>query len=126
MAADRELDRIHIRDLALRCIVGVYEHERREKQDVLLNLTLESDLLAACRSDRLEDTVDYKSVKKRVIETVESSSCQLIEHLAQKVADVCLADPHVQRVRVVLEKPGALRFARTVAVEIVRERSGHA
>lgn len=121
--ADRPLDAIHIRDLLLRCIVGVFPEERRAKQDVVINITLYADLSAACRSDRLDDTVDYKALKKDVIAMVESSECQLIERLAERIADICLRQSRVQRVRVLLEKPGALRFARTVGVEIVRERS---
>jgi dihydroneopterin aldolase/D-erythro-7,8-dihydroneopterin triphosphate epimerase len=120
--ADRPLDATHIRDLLLRCIVGVFPEERRAKQDVVINITLFADLAAACRSDNLADTVDYKALKKDVIAMVESSECQLIEHLAESIADICLRQSRVQRVRVLLEKPGALRFARTVGVEIERER----
>jgi FolB domain-containing protein len=118
----RELDKIHIRDLRLRCVVGVYDDERREKQDVTIDITLEADLFEARQSDRIEDTVDYKAVKKRVVDLVERSSTRLVERLAEKIADTCLDEKRVERVRVVVEKPGALRFARTVAVEIVKEK----
>jgi D-erythro-7,8-dihydroneopterin triphosphate epimerase len=120
--ASRPLDRIHIRDLLLRCIVGIRDWERAKKQDVVLNVTLHADLGRACRSDAIDDTVDYVAIKQSVIDTVESSSFYLVERLAQAVADVCLRDGRVQRVDVLLEKPGALRFARTVGVEITRER----
>ena len=116
------LDRIHIRDLLVRTIVGIRDWEREKKQDVVLNITLHADLSAACRTDAIEDTVDYVGIKRSVIDTVENSSFYLVERLAQAVADVCLADERVQRVDVLLEKPGALRFAKTVAVEITRER----
>jgi FolB domain-containing protein len=116
------LDRIHIRDLLLRCVVGVRDWERASPQDVVLNITLHADLRAACASDEIADTVDYVAIKKQVIELVEGSSFRLVEALAQAVADVCLEDPKVRRVDVVVEKPGALRFARTVAVEISRGR----
>jgi dihydroneopterin aldolase/D-erythro-7,8-dihydroneopterin triphosphate epimerase len=116
------LDAIHIRDLRLRCIVGVYEHERREKQDVVLQITLYADLRKAGRSDDLADTVDYKSAKKAVAALVEASSFKLVEALAEAVAETCLAQAGVQAVGVLVEKPGALRFARTVGVEIRRER----
>jgi D-erythro-7,8-dihydroneopterin triphosphate epimerase len=125
MPADTTLDRIHIRDLSLRCIIGVYEEERREKQDVILNLTLFADLRMAGGSDRVQDTVDYKAIKKKVIALVEQSSCQLIEHLAELVAAACLADRRVRRVVVSVDKPGALRFARSVAVEITRDQPDH-
>jgi dihydroneopterin aldolase/D-erythro-7,8-dihydroneopterin triphosphate epimerase len=118
------LDCIHIRDLALRCIIGIYADERRDKQDVIINIRLYADLRQACRSDDVRDTIDYKTLKKKVIALVEQSSCLLIEHLAELIADVCLEDSRVRRVVVSVDKPGALRFARSVAVEIVRERPG--
>jgi len=121
MASDWErLDRIHIRDLSLRCIIGVYDEERREKQDVVINITLYGDLRKACESDDVADTVDYKTLKKKVIALVEQSSCRLIEHLAEQIAQVCLSDSRVVRAVVCVDKPAALRFARSVAVEIVR------
>lgn len=122
--AERRLDRIHIRDLLLRCVVGVNPEERRVRQDVVINITLCADLSAAGRSDRLEDTVDYKKIKREVMAEVEASRCRLVEHLAERIAAVCLKDRRVRRVRVLLEKPGALRFARTVGVEIERGRKG--
>jgi FolB domain-containing protein len=116
------LDMIHIRDLTIRCIVGIYPHERREKQDVNINITLHADLRKAGRTDCIEDTVDYKSVKKRVLAMVEASEFYLVEKLAERVAEICLEGQGVQAVRVLVGKPGALRFARTVGVEIFRRR----
>jgi FolB domain-containing protein len=106
----------------LRCILGIRDEERREKSDVVISITLHTDLGDACRSDRIEDTVDYKTVKKRVMAVVEASSYFLVERLAERIAEVCLENPAVARVEVTVEKPGALRFARTVGVEIVREQ----
>lgn len=117
-----ELDKIHIRDLLLRCVIGVREWERDMRQNVQLNVTLYADLSAAAASDDIEDTVDYVTIKKRIIRLVEDSEFHLVEALAEMVADACLEDPLVQAARVSVEKPGALRFARTVAVEILRER----
>lgn len=123
MSSDLDkLDKIHIRDLHLRCIIGTYDHERHDRQDVVINITLYVDLTKARRTDRIEDTVDYKACKKRVRATVEESACQLVERLAELVAEACLVDTRVQRVVVTLDKPGALRFARGVAVEITRDR----
>ena len=117
------LDRIHVRDLALRCILGINDDERREKQDVTVNITLHAKLREACRSDRIEDTVDYKKIKKRVLRMAESSSFFLVERLAQAIADICMEAPLVARVDVRVAKPGALRFARAVDIEITRVRS---
>ena len=116
------LDQIHITDLQLRCIIGLYPEERREKQDVILNLTLFADLRQAGNTDDLCDTVDYKSVKQAVRSMVEESSFNLVEKLAAEVARLCLKPKAVQRVRVRVDKPGALRFARSVAVEIERSK----
>ncbi len=116
------MDRILISDLRARCILGVSDEERREKQDVVINLSLYADLRSAARSDRFEDTVDYRAIKKRVLSLVEASRCFLVEALAEAVADACLQTPGVARVQVRVEKPSALRFARSVGVEITRER----
>lgn len=121
---DGPLDRIHIRDLLVRCIVGVYPEERREKQDVIITITLHADLREACMTDRIEDTVDYKAIKKQVLSMVQESSYFLLERLAERVSEIALASSKVQRVDVTIDKPGALRFARSVAVEISRTRGG--
>jgi len=117
-----ELDRIYIRDLGVRCIVGIFPDERREKQDIIINIVLHADLREACRTDDIAATVDYKAVKKRVLALVEQSSFLLVERLAQAIADACLEDARVQRVEVTVDKPGALRFARSAAVSITRDR----
>ena len=70
--------RIHIRDLSVRCIIGIYPHERREKQDVIINVTLEGDFGKAVRSDDIADAINYKDVKKRIIALVEESKFNLI------------------------------------------------
>ncbi len=116
------MDRIHIRDLATRCIIGINPDERREKQDVILNITLECDFRPAAASDDIGDAVDYKRIKKAVLQMVEASSFGLIETLAERIAEICLAQPKVLGVRVSVDKPGALRFARSVGVEIERRR----
>ena len=122
--AERELDKIHIRDLLIRCIVGIYDWEREKKQDVLINITLYANLKTACQTDRIEDTVDYKAIKQKVVDMVESSSYMLVERLAERVAEICLENPQVKRVKVLVDKTGALRFARSVGIEIVREQKG--
>ena len=114
------MDRIFIRELALRCIIGIYPEERREKQDIVVNVEMHADLRAAGRSDNLADTVDYKAIKKAILKLVEESGFQLIEALAENIADIALADDKVQRVVVTIDKPGALRFAKSSAVEITR------
>ena len=118
-------DKIYIRDLAIRCIIGVNQDERTEKQDVVINVILFTDTRKAGRTDVLEDSVDYKRVKKAILSLVESSEFLLIEKLADEIAKVCLDDSKVQKVNVTVDKPGALRYTRSVAVEIVRTRESY-
>src|SRR5262245_44014938 len=118
------MDRILIKDLMLRCVLGLSQEERREKQDVLINLILWTDLRPAAASDSIEDAVDYSAVKKRIITLVEGSQYHLAETLADRIASLCLEQPAVQQVQVTVEKPTALRFAHSVGVEIIRSRVG--
>jgi D-erythro-7,8-dihydroneopterin triphosphate epimerase len=115
-------DEILIRDLEFRCIVGVNEEERQAVQDVVANIVLQVDLRKAGRTDCLADTIDYKTLKKSVLEMAEHSRFYLVEALAQSIADICLKEERVNRVTVTVEKPTALRFARTVGVKITRGR----
>lgn len=116
------MDKIHIRNLLLRCIIGVFEKERHHRQDVLVNVVLHTDISQAGISDDLADTVDYVTLRDQLTTFVEASSFHLIEALAEEIARICLANPLVQRVDVTLDKPGALTFAESVAVEITRDR----
>jgi FolB domain-containing protein len=116
------VDQISIHDLAARCIIGLNGDERREKQDVLIGIRMFTDLRPAGMSDRIEDTVDYRSLKKKILARVENSEFYLIEALACMVAEMCLEEPKVEKVKVTVEKPSALRFARSVGVEITRDR----
>ncbi|MCU0522157.1 MAG: 2-amino-4-hydroxy-6-hydroxymethyldihydropteridine diphosphokinase [Anaerolineae bacterium] len=116
-------DRIHIKDLRLRTVVGINKEERENRQDVLINITLDADTRAAGVSDEIGDAVNYRTITKRVIRMVEASRFFLVERLAAEIAAICLADPRVAAARVTLEKPGALRYARSVGVEIARSRA---
>jgi D-erythro-7,8-dihydroneopterin triphosphate epimerase len=120
---NKKLDKIFIKDLLLRCTVGIKPDEREKKQDVLIHLNLYGDLRKAGMSDNIKDTIDYAQLKKEVMKLVEGSSFYLVEKLAESIAELCFLDPKVEKVDVEIEKPGALRFARTVGVTITRERS---
>ncbi len=119
------LDKIHIRDLLVRCIVGIFPHEREVPQDVYINVTMHADYRRACTSDDIADTVNYKSVKKSILSLLEDSKFYLIEKMADEVARICLKEPRIERVDITIDKPGALRFARSVAVEITRCRDDY-
>ncbi len=120
-----QLDRIEIKDLLLRCIIGLNAEERRARQDVVINVVLYADLAAAAKRDDVDATVNYRTVTKRIIEHVEGSSYYLLETLVDRVAQLCLEAERVRRVEVSIEKPGALRFARSVGVRMVRTREDY-
>lgn len=117
-------DTIYIRDLSVRCIIGIFPEERENKQDVVINVKLHGDLSAAPKSDDIRDTIDYKSIKKAIVRMVEASDFNLIETMASRILDLCFADEKVMEATVTVDKPGALRFARSVAVELTRKRDG--
>jgi FolB domain-containing protein len=116
-------DKIIIGDLLVRGYIGFQEWEREKKQDILINLTLFADLRRAGLTDSVEDTLDYKTITKAVIAYVEDDSTRhdLVESLAAEVARICV-EGGAERAVVRIEKPGALRFARSVGVEIERSR----
>jgi len=115
-------DQIQIKDLHLRTIIGINEEERRSLQDVIINLALDTDMSAAGESDDIAQAVNYRTLTKRIIQMVETSQYYLVEKLAVEIAAICLEDTRIERVRVTVEKPGALRFARSVGVSIERVR----
>lgn len=116
------VDQVHIKDLLLRGIIGINDWEREKRQDILINITLFGDLLLAGSSDRIEDCINYRTVAKKVIRHVEESDRFTVEALAADIAKLCLEQEGVVRTRVLVEKPGALRFARSVGVEIERTK----
>lgn len=116
-------DRILVRDLRCRGIIGVNPDERVRTQDVIVNLVLHTDTRAAAASDDLADTVDYDSLSRRVSDLVATSEFQLVERLAEEIARIGLTDAQVSRVEVTVEKPTALRDAASVGVSIARDRA---
>ncbi len=117
------MDKIIISDLLLRGIVGINPDERVNRQDILINITIYADIRTAGQSDDIADAVNYKTITKRVIEHVEASSDYLVEKLVSDIARLILTEFPVERVQVRVEKPGALRFARSVGIEIERTRA---
>ncbi|MBF0285162.1 MAG: dihydroneopterin aldolase [Magnetococcales bacterium] len=116
------MDRIEIRGLRLRCVIGIEEWERKTQQEVRVDVSLTVDLRAAGTSDDLADTINYKTIAKGAQALAESSSFRLVEALAEAIAGLCLKDERVEEAEVSVRKPGALRFTRTVGVTIRRRR----
>lgn len=115
-------DHIHVEGLLLRTTLGLDEEQRSKRQDVRIDLRLDTHTGWPGISDRLEDTVDYRTIVKRVSRLVKQSRFYLIEKLAAEIAAICLDEPRVEQVHVRVEKPAALSTARCVAVEIERTR----
>lgn len=114
------MDRIIIKDLLIRGIIGISERERSQRQDILVNIVLFGDITAAGESDDIKDCVNYRTVAKKTIAYVERSARFTVEALASDIARFCLEEPGVKGVKVRVEKPGAVRFAQSVGVEIER------
>ncbi len=108
--------KIRIKDLRLRTIVGVYEWEQKQPQEVVVNVELEFDGDQAARTDDLADSVDYKALKRRLLDEVQYCRYKLLEKLARHVLDIVLDDEKVLRATVEVDKPHALRFAESVSV----------
>lgn len=115
-------DKILIKDLLIRGIIGIHDWEREKKQDILINIEMEADCQPAGVSDDFEDAVDYRAVAKSVIALVESSEFFLVERMAEEIAQICLGNPRVELARVRVEKPGAVRFSRSVGIQVERTR----
>ena len=116
------MDKIFIRDLIARGIIGINDWERVNPQEIKINLVLYTDLIAAGESDDIEDSVNYRTISKKVLNHVENAKRLTVESLAADIARLCLENPRVVRVRVKVEKPGAVRFTKSVGVEIERGR----
>lgn len=116
------MDYVLIEELLVRCIIGVNEDERREKQDVLIDITLGHDSRKAGKTDDFANALDYRAIKKRVLTMAEASEFFLVEALAERIAEICLGNPLVLEAEVTVRKPSALRFARNVGIRIHRSR----
>jgi D-erythro-7,8-dihydroneopterin triphosphate epimerase len=114
---------IRITDLKLKAIIGINSWERTTKQEVIINLELSFDSSQAAKSDNIKDTIDYKALKKAIINLVETSQFFLLERLVEKVLDLIMTDRKVLQATVRIDKPKALRFAKSVSLESSRVKS---
>ena len=119
-----QMDRIFVKDLLVRGIVGIKPDERANRQDIVVNATFWVDTRPAALSDRIEETVNYRSAAKAMIAHIESDGPQLVEKLAADLVRICFeSDPRIQAVELSVEKPGAVRFSRSVGLTIYRTRA---
>lgn len=117
------LDKTFIKDLLVRGIIGIRDWERQKTQDILINITVFSDMRQAAETDDIAYCVDYSALTKLVQAHAETAARLTVEALAQDLAGICLAQNGVQKVIVRVEKPGAVRFAKSVGVEIERSKN---
>lgn len=114
------LDQIIIKDILARGIIGVNDSERSHPQDILINIIIFSDISQAGKSDDINDSVNYRTVTKKVLSIAETAQRLTVEALATDITTYILTIPLVMGVRARVEKPGAVRFAKSVGVEIER------
>ena len=117
------MDKVIIKNLLARGIIGVRDWERKRAQDILINITLFTDTHRAAETDHINDCVDYSKMSKKVLAHAEGAQRLTVEALANDLATLCLEENLVQKVIVRVEKPGAARFAESVGVEIERSRN---
>ena len=118
-----DLDQIHIKDLLVSGILGINPEERTTRQEILVNATLWADTRAAAISDDIADAVNYRTITKALISHIERGEPMLVERLVQELVDVCLdMEPRILQVDMTVEKPGALRHARSVGITVSRQR----
>jgi len=113
-------DTIFINDLVVPCIIGVFDEERTEKRNIIINIELSVDTRKAGKTDDINDTVSYADVTNAVAKMVATSQYKLLEKLAQEIATICLQGNQVEQVKVHIEKPKALKLAKSSAIEIIR------
>ena len=118
-------DQIHIKELVVSGILGINPDERIHRQDILLNATLWADTRAAAASDDIDDAVNYRTSTKQLITHIEQGEPMLVERLVAELVEICLdGDQRIDAVEMTVEKPGALRHARSVGITIYRTRDG--
>ena len=114
------MDKVFIKDLEVETVIGIYDWEREVRQLISISLVMDFDLTKAAKSDKIEDSLNYKKISKRIIQLAETLKSKLIENLAQKIADTILSEFTVSSIVVKVEKPGALRGSKSVGVIIKR------
>ena len=108
--------------MKVRTLIGAYSWEKVNKQELVINITVEYDAVQACLTDKLKNALDYNSVAAKVIKTTERSRYTLIEKLTSRLLAGIMSDPRVMSAYVRVDKPHALAQARSVSFELSAER----
>ena len=116
------MDKIFIKDLLARGIIGINPDERERTQDIMINITIFTDTRRAAQTDDLEYSVSYSDLARKIKSHAEQAARLTVEALAQDLAEICLRENGVKKIIVRVEKPEAVEFAESVGIEIDRER----
>lgn len=119
---DKKRDLIFIEGLESRCIIGIFDWERKIKQKIVIDLSFPTEVRRVAKQDRIEDAINYKAISKRLLQEIPKTRFKLVESLAEFIAQLCLKEFHLSEVTVRLSKPGAIRGSRNVGVEVTRRR----
>ncbi len=114
------MDKIFLRELEIDAVIGIWEWERQVKQKVSIDLEIGTDVRGAALTDAVDDTVNYKNVAKRLIDFVGNSEFQLVESLADAVAEIVIKEFSVSWLKLSVAKPGAIQGSKTVGISIER------
>lgn len=117
------LARIRIKSLLLRTYIGINDDEIRNKQDVIINITIHYPADKAVNSSNIDDALNYRSITKAIIELVENNRFALLERLTQQVLDCVMGFAQVSRAEVEVDKPHALRFSESVSITLAAQRN---
>jgi dihydroneopterin aldolase len=114
------MDIVYLRGLEIETLIGIYGWERQIKQTIVIDLEMATDIRKAATTDNINETLNYKAVAKRLIDFVSHSEFQLVETLAERIAEIVLTEFSVPWLRLQLNKPGAIRGAQDVGIIIER------
>ena len=123
MDTQQSTDSIFLRELKVETIIGVWDWERKIRQTVSIDLEMGANIRRAAKTDSIDDTLNYKAVSKRVQRFVADSEFQLVETMAEKIAEVVLSEFELPWIQVRVSKPGAIRGAKDVGVQIHRTKA---
>mgnify|MGYP006256068877 FL=1 len=118
-------DKIYVEDLRVKATLGIFDWEKKIKQDVSISYEIPHDNVKAAKADAIEATTDYKSITKGIISFVENNKFELVETFAEKIAELVIKDFNIDEIRLRVSKPGALRFSKDVGVIIERDKSSY-
>ncbi len=116
------MDKIIIKDLRVQGIIGIYDHERKHPQEILINIVLSTDIRRAAIADDITMCVDYEKIALKIRAYTEKSDRLTVEALAEDIAKLCLETHGVQQAKIKVEKTGAIDFTASVGVEIERDK----